>query len=322
MTNGIITSSTSVVGLDNWSNVVSQVFGPMKCDRRDKHQDAKAFSGSLTNSKLNRIQLSRIATNMITINRSKNNISQITDAHYLVKFQISGECNVQQSGREAHLKPGDFVICSSSEPYKLYFPADHYLAVLAIPQPLLHEIFHAPDDYLGLKMAGESPVHGLLSQFILSLVERMDKLEASIVNRLETNILDLLITSLLSEESDAAPCRKTPDQHVQHIKCFINMHLKSPELSPEFIAHAEGISKRYLHMLFKAEGLSVSRYIQKHRLKACHQTLTNPNMSQLSAADVGLYWGFGDVSHFHRCFKTEYGLTPRQVRLQMLATSD
>ena len=233
-----------------------------------------------------------------------------------MKFQVNGESVIQHCGHEAHLQPGDFTICSSSEPYKLHFPTDYYQAVLSIPQQILREMFHVPDDYLGLKMSGESPVHGILSQFVFSLIQRMDKLEPSVIRHLEANLLDLLITSLHSEKSHTPELCKAPDQHLQHIKRFINMHLKDHHLSPEFIADAEGISKRYLHMLFKAEDSSVSRYIQQLRLEACHNALTNPDQKHLSAAEIALDWGFGDISHFHRCFKAHYQLTPRQLRVQ------
>jgi len=231
-----------------------------------------------------------------------------------VKFQLDGEGIVQHRNREAHLRPGDFVMCSSTDPYQLLFPDSYRQAVLAIPQDILNTMHGSAEDYLGIRMSGESPIHGLVSQFVTSLVSRIDQLSPTVVNSLEANVLDLLVTALNSEH--ATESQSAPDQHLKQAKRFIHMHLKDPRLSPDFIAQAEGISKRYLHMLFKEEGSSVSRYILQLRLSACHETLSSPQMQHFSATDIALNWGFGDVSHFHRCFKSRYDITPRQLRIQ------
>jgi len=178
-------------------------------------------------------------------------------------------------------------------------------------------MFQVPDDYLGLKMDREIPMHGILSQFVNSLVQRMDLLEPATVQRLEANILDLLITSLQTERgSTKALPINAADKHLEQIKQFISLHLKDRRLSPDFIAQAEGISKRYLHKLFMEESVSVSKYIQLKRLEECQRVLTNSDFHHLSTTDIALDCGFGDISHFHRCFKAQYKMTPRQLRLQ------
>ncbi|MCP3674893.1 MAG: helix-turn-helix domain-containing protein, partial [Gammaproteobacteria bacterium] len=234
-----------------------------------------------------------------------------------VKFQLQGQGVVNQYGREALLNPGDFVLCSSSEPYKLHFPSDYQQVVLSIPQSLLREMFQVPDDYLGRKMDSGIPMHGILSQFVNSLAQCMDLLEPATVQRLEANILDLLITSLQTERSISAPPPiNAADKHLHQIKQFIGLNLKDRRLTPDFIAQAEGISKRYLHKLFMDESVSVSRYIQLRRLEECQRVLSNVSMQHLSTTEIALDCGFGDISHFHRCFKSQYKITPRQFRLQ------
>ena len=94
------------------------------------------------------------------------------------------------------------------------------------------------------------------------------------------------------------------------------MNLQDYRLSVDLIATKHGISKRYLHLLFKQDGISVSRFIQQQRLAACHRALTNSEMQHLSTTDIAFQFGFGDISHFYRCFKSHYKLTPRQIRMQ------
>ncbi|MCF7982397.1 MAG: helix-turn-helix domain-containing protein [Pseudomonadales bacterium] len=306
----------SIAEFDHFTHSVCETFCQMDVSiNRNKQGDV--FSGELYKTTLDKMKLARIASNSLTVYRRKQDIAGITDPFYLVKFQLKGESTLQQCGREAHLKPGDFALCSTTEPYQLHLPSAYQQAVLAIPQATLHELLKSPDDYLGIRMGSEFPTHGLLSQFLFSLIQRIELLSPAVVKRLEANILDLLITSLEAmSNADISPQESAVQDHLRRIKRFIAMHLQDSRLSPEFIAQAEGISKRYLHMLFKEEGISVSRYIQQQRLEACSRTLASSAMQHLSTTDIALEWGFGDLSHFHRCFKAHYQITPRQYRLR------
>lgn len=311
----------SLAHFDDFTDSVCQTFCPMDIQVGSK-KVSRNFTAQIERSELDRMRMARIGSSgqPMRVFRRREDIAQISDALYLVKFQLKGESILQQRGREAHLKPGDFALCSTTEPYQLHLPSSYQQAVLSIPQNTLQELLKSPDDYLGIRMGREFPTHGLLSQFLYSLLQRIELLSPTVVKRLESNILDLLITSLEAMSgADEAPMENTVQDHLRRIKRFIAMHLQDARLSPEFIAQAEGISKRYLHMLFKEEGISVSRYIQQQRLEACSRTLADASMRHLSTTDIALEWGFGDLSHFHRCFKAYYSITPRQYRLRASA---
>ncbi|WP_408610724.1 helix-turn-helix domain-containing protein [Kineobactrum salinum] len=67
-------------------------------------------------------------------------------------------------------------------------------------------------------------------------------------------------------------------------------------------------------MLFEAEDVSVSRYIQRLRLQGCRNTLENPAFAQYTVSEIGYRHGFKDSSHFSRAFKAEFGVTPARCR--------
>lgn len=306
-------------GLDKWNNVISDVFCPMSCTSLTE-EASDAFNGEVSSRPFNKTAFSQVSSGPIIVNRSKQDISRVSDAYYLIKFQMEGQGIVRHNNREARLGLGDFVICSSIEPYELEFASHYKQTVLSIPQNILQEMFHSPDDYLGMRMGNELPTHGILSQFVYSISQRMDVLEPDSLQNMEANVLDLLITSLKAEQKVKLKSAETsPELHLQQIKRFIGLHIKDYRLSVDFIAQAENISKRYLHMLFKDLDVSVSRYIQQLRLEGCHKDLTNKEFDHISTSDIALDWGFGDVSHFYRCFKSQYLLTPRQIRLQAKA---
>ena len=52
----------------------------------------------------------------------------------------TGSCSTKHYGREARLSPGDFIICSSCEPYQLKFKDNYQQAVFAMPQQALQDM--------------------------------------------------------------------------------------------------------------------------------------------------------------------------------------
>ena len=100
-----------------------------------------------------------------------------------------------------------------------------------------------------------------------------------------------MITSLKAEQkfehkAKLKTTETSPEIHLQQIKRFIGLHIKDYRLSVDFIAQAENISKRYLHMLFKDLDVSVSRYIQQLRLEGCHKNLTNKEFNHISTSEI------------------------------------
>ena len=308
--------TTTITSLDSFNHEISNSFCPMSCSSLSSFSNNK-FNGLISNKKLNRFSLAQVSSNPLVAKRSKHDIARVSDAYYLIKFQLKGNCSTKHYGREARLTPGDYIICSSSEPYELEFQTNYHQAVFAMPQLALQEMFHTPDDYLGLRMGNEDPTNGMLAQFVYSLLQRIDKLNPEALQSMEANLLDLLITSLKNQKSNHKRIiESSPEQHLQRIKRMINMHIKDFRLGVDFIAQTENISKRYLHMLFKSQNISVSRYIQQLRLDGCYKDLTNAEFNHISISNIALEWGFGDLSHFNRCFKNQYSHTPRQIRLR------
>ena len=301
---------------DYFAAAVSSTFCPMSCER--PRDDPLAFDAGIASARLDELALTVIGSSPVDAFRRREDISRVSDAWYLVKFQLDGEALVRQREREAHLRPGDFVICSTSEPYSLHFPSRYREAVLAIPQACLRERVRSPEAWLGRRMDAGEPVNGLLSQFVRSLSERLDQLDPAVTQRLEANVLDLLVTALQFGRDSRNESERAAGEHMRRVRNFIHMHLADPGLSPDRIARAEGISTRYLHMLFRreGEGESVSRFVQRQRLDACRRSLECPDRDSFSVTDIAFGWGFNDSSHFNRLFKAEFGLTPKAWRLR------
>jgi AraC-like DNA-binding protein len=308
-----IAEQPAAVRFDYFSEVVSGTFCPMHCEPGSTALGS--FEADVSLARLDQLALTVIGSTPIDVHRRRSDISRVSDAWYLVKFQLEGEALICQREREAHLRPGDFVICSTAEPYSLHFPTRYREAVLAIPEHRLRERVRSPEAWLGRRMSAQEPVNGLLSQFVTSLSERLDRLDPAVTQRLEANVLDLLVTALQFGPERRPETEDLAEEHLRRVRSYIHLHLADAQLCPDRIAQAEGISTRYLHMLFRRQGESVSRFVQLQRLEACRRALERQDLGGMSVTDIAFGWGFNDSSHFNRLFKAEYGITPRAWRL-------
>ncbi len=93
-------------------------------------------------------------------------------------------------------------------------------------------------------------------------------------------------------------------------KCirFINANLHD-KLSLDTLSGVCEISPDYLSSLFKkTTGQTVTSYIKERRLEAAKQML----QKEYATSEVAYYLGFCSESYFIKCFKEQYGITPKK----------
>jgi AraC-like DNA-binding protein len=101
------------------------------------------------------------------------------------------------------------------------------------------------------------------------------------------------------------------------VKKDILQRLQQPGLSVDDVARRQGVSVRYIHKLFEAEGVSFSEYVRDCRVELAYRMLqTSPGERRIST--VALDCGFGDISNFNRAFRQRYGITPSELLAQSL----
>ncbi len=310
-----VLSGQNAQHFDQFDSRVCELFFPMACESPASLRSE--FRGSVERRQLGELGFASVRSSRLDVYRRRSHISEVSDTQYLVKVQVRGESLVVHRGKEAHLRPGDFTVCLSNEPYELHFAADYTQVVLAVPQNVMNDCLHYPERHLGVRKDSRVGANGLFSQFVSSIASRLDDMDGVLAQRLEANVIDLLATTLSHcEESER---RERLDagvkcEHLLRIKQFIRSNLHDERLAPAWIASSLGISTRYLHMLFENEGASVSRHILAMRLQSCRQALDDPSFQRYSIADIAYRFGFKDPAHFSRAFKRAFGDSPARYR--------
>jgi AraC-like DNA-binding protein len=90
---------------------------------------------------------------------------------------------------------------------------------------------------------------------------------------------------------------------------------RNPDLTVEAIARRQGVTVRYIHRLFEAEGVTFSEFLRDNRLELAYRAL-RMTPSSATIASIAFDVGFCDLSSFNRAFRRRYGATPSEVRSQ------
>jgi len=296
---------------DRFTTAVEDVFCPMHV--RPIGASVDAFQGTLESTTLGGLRLARVATSAVAVSRTVGDVGKLVDAPYLIKFQLKGESIWQQRRRETHLRPGDFVVASMAEPYRLEFRDAFEMHVLALSPALMRSLTPDPDRFLSVRMSADDADCGLLSSVVAQVVSRMSRLREPIVSRIESNLLDLLGAVLVAR---SGPVHISPTEKLGQIKAYVEHHLHDRRLGPSMIAAAFHLSTRSVHGLFAAEPLSVGRYIRTRRVEmARHIIATRCNADAPSLTHIALDCGFFDLSHMTRSFREQFGTTPGEYQI-------
>lgn len=131
---------------EHFAGLVDDVFCPMHCEPTSA--DSGSFSAQIEATDLGNIKLAMVSTTPVVIQRRKQEIGRMCDSPYLIKFQLQGESLWSQRNKDVHLRPGDFVICSTSEPYTLRFDGPYVMPVLAVEEATMRRLTPDPNQFL------------------------------------------------------------------------------------------------------------------------------------------------------------------------------
>ncbi|WP_411153032.1 helix-turn-helix domain-containing protein [Streptomyces sp. A30] len=299
---------------DHWVSEMSRMFAGL--DTRPAAQTP--FHGQAAGDNLGLLHLSSISAGPLRVRRTARLIAQHEEDFYKVALQTAGTCVVEQDGVFSTLAPGDIALCDTSRPYSLTYDTDFSTVVLLLPRPMLPVSPEALRSLTARRMAADGGVASVVGPFLRSLGEQSrgcTGLAAGSLMDGAVSLVTALVTEKLARSAPTAP----QDAMMLRIRTYIENRLSDPDLAPDSIAGAHGISRRYLFKLFAAEGLTVAGWIRTRRLERCARDLAGSAAAEQPISMVAARWGLLDCRHFSRVFKAEYGETPRDFRRRTLA---
>ncbi|WP_426404969.1 helix-turn-helix domain-containing protein [Streptomyces sp. R-07] len=294
-----------------WNEVVSRTLVPMSVTPRS----TGPFDGRIATHRIGYLQVSTVEADAKRVSRTPALITPSSEALVAVGVQVSGTATFVQDGRMAEMSEGDLVVYETARPYSFDYPQRFATHVFQLPRRSVA----VPDSDIrritGSPIATSGGVGAMLFLFLSALASLAGGHPPLLGHRLADDFVDLLSTLITERTRPNGTDPNTGGEALlSRVREHIERNLGAPDLSPESIAQAHGMSVRYLHRLFEGEETTVCRLIQRRRLEECSRELARRGRATPTVAAVAHRWGFTSPAHFSRVFRAAYGVPPREWR--------
>jgi AraC-like DNA-binding protein len=293
-----------------WIDMICDVFVQLDCSNTSDR-----FHGEITDQRLGTLRLSRVDSNRQLVQRSARQLARSDEDCFLLSLQLKGHGRVVQDGRAALLAPGDFALYDSTRRYTLAFDDEFSQLVLKTPRTLFKDRLARAEDCTALAVSGSSGMGRVAADLLRTVAREAPTLHPHEIERMADALIDVFAVAF-GQSPVVHPVSRRSHGAAQllRVKLYIDDHLRDPDLTPERVARAHGISTRYLSKLFETAGTSVGRFIWEQRLTRIECDLRSAACATQSISEIAFGWGFNDMSHFSRSFRARYGDCPRSYR--------
>jgi AraC-like DNA-binding protein len=274
------------------------------------------FDASIDTAFVGTVSVSDIAGAPVLVTRTERDIARCEMDIFTVGLLLKGSGVVAQRGRTTRFGPGDLILSDARSPYQIRFDGPYRQLVLAVERSRLEARLPDAARRTAIRVDGRSGPGHVAAACVQAMREQAPHLGLA-EEALGECAVDLMALAFGGEPLKRGPAGDAGSELVlDRVKAFIEAFLPDPQLSPDFIAHQHGISRRYLYGLFQNEGETVAGYIWQRRLAHCRDALADPQNVGRNISEIAFQWGYNDASHFCRAFSRAFGVSPRKFRLQ------
>lgn len=303
--------------LDYWLSLIGETFTRLECQVFGD----QAMSGAMQTVRIGQIDLTHLRANGQTVRRTASLIAASGDDPLLVQIQRDGRCVLRQDGRTAVAQPGDVLLYDSIRPYELVFDdLEHEAWILRLSRGQLESHVGGLQDLTATTLGSGNAAARTLVAMLGTLYDHVDQLHPASMHSMSEAVTSTVAAGLRSlPKANAKKVSNLAAYHLARVKTYVQQNLRDPDMSIASIAAAMQMSPDNLCRLFRNEPLSLSRWLWQQRLEACRRDLCDARLARRGVSDIAFSWGFSDAAHFSRSFRAQFGISPRELRGQLLA---
>ena len=225
--------------------------------------------------------------------------------HLKLIWQLAGRARYEGVSRKFDVEPGDLLVTSMAEDYRLEMFEGHEALVLS---------FDPEDDPKWLELANDAlttpiaPQAGIMTAAggVRALLSAPEDRTGEFAARTMID-LALMSTRQPDRENDA---RRSP--LLARATLHILRNSTDSTYGPERLARDMGMSRRSLYMRLAASGTTPGGLIRRTRLDRAREDILQDRTRSL--LDIALANGFGDGASLSRAFRAAYGHPPSELR--------
>ncbi len=242
---------------------------------------------------------------------------------YLVTIPRRARIDFCQAEKAYSAEPGSFALLSTSRPFTASVSSLSHHEIFSalhvrVAGSILRQRIPHVEECCGQPMRLRSGA-GVMLQLMceLAIVEGRG-LSVSEGRRFAGMLVDAVTNAAMeAPEVLALPVLSSSWAHIRigrQAKAYIENHLSDPGLDTEAVASHCRVSKRYLQSVFADFGETVNSTIREMRLQRCREALRSPALHKQTVGQIATRWGFTDMPHFCRAYKSRFNTSPSRDR--------
>ena len=292
-----------------WRDWIWKHFGGLESDL---YGDTD-FDGEMVSAQAGDVVLTRLEANRHRVVRTPDMV-RASDAGYLkIVAPLQGRAGVEQMGRRAWVSPGAWTSYDTTGSYAVDNPERVEHLIVMLPKAQIIERGLPLENLMARHVGGASGIARVALTTMRSTYQELPNMSPAAARGAGELIAQLVRLSLIELAGQATAVTQR-EALKDRIRAYVSTRLRDPALSIEQIAHALNCSKRHLHNAFAGETDTLASYILHLRLEACIRELQQSGPQARPITDIALSWGFSNLSHFSRVFRSHTGLSPSEFR--------
>ncbi|QDI78166.1 MULTISPECIES: helix-turn-helix domain-containing protein [Leisingera] len=267
-------------------------------------REAGVWAGSFGLRRRSGVDVAEIRCPPARIERTRKGILRDDQEHFFLLHQLEGETGIQHAGRETLLQPGELLLLDSTRAAELRVsgrPAAFRSAHL--PRALVLER-RREMPAAGCKIAPPHPLHASLC----GLLEGTGGEDSA------GYIFDLVPLAFAAGARPGAGSLGSRRHRFRLVRETLELLSGDPGLTVDRLAARTGLSRRQLQREFQENGTTFTECLTRARLAAVAGKLRHAARqgARVPIAQIAYGAGFGDISHFNRTFRQQFGCSPRR----------
>ncbi|QPF82750.1 AraC family transcriptional regulator [Bradyrhizobium genosp. L] len=249
-----------------------------------------------------------IESSPVRVTRSSELIAGDDNDDFVVAIPLKGKLSV--SPLQADVRVGaSALVRNTTRGYFQLGPAARVLTI-SVPSAVLDRHVQSPD-LLKCQPRNAEALH-LLMHYLPALRD----IKSDCIARAAVAHVHDLLGLMFEAQSEEGEARSTGIRlaRLRALKADIRLNLLRGDLSIDRVAVRNGISPRYVQLLFAEGGETFTQFVASERLSRACRMLGDSSHAHLSITEVAMETGFDNLSYFNRRFRRAFGLTPRDVR--------
>ena len=307
--------STSEVPPDRavqyWRDAIGDALLFLDISSRERHN----FSAEITTFGMGPVELGFCRAGSNVAVREQKGIARDNKEVIYLMTPRTDPLVLTQRGRTTRVQPGGSVLIASSEPYKLNWPGSGDCQMVVFPRQWLQDWIATPEDACAVEISAEQGWGHTLASMLRNLNPTICENQQISGSLIADNVANLLSLSVGGNQVAATTYRRAL---LERIRITLRDRYSEIDCSPDDIAAAHGISRRYLFALFAMVQSTVGSELKEIRLKQAKKMLGDARFKKIHVAEIATRCGFSGPSQFARAFSERFGVSPSAYRATLL----